>query len=291
MFKIISLAAIKSVSALTMQNNLNMAGMPASRPNMMPNYNNTSNQRIYNPGPRDECADKAMRENRIIEGVSIVPSDPITSQIENIERKQKCVATKIKAQQEFTSKVNKLIQQTAEDTKKDVSEASEKKQCVSKLDKANHECFVKNVLKDFYTSVVWKVAVHDNVAQLWYHDKLVLMIVYETVEYNIHPEEKECFTFFPTSNVAAEENALGHVVNIVGKPATPYNKTSSECRPCTDFLKDGKTLDGTGIKCSNNCDPANLLFTASNFKSKKTSNGSKTSSGSKHADASKGKEE
>lgn len=216
----------------------------------------------------DDCSKD--RKDRIIEGVSIVPHDPITDQYRDLERRQKCVQTKIRAQQELSKKVNRLIQETEIETKKNITEKMEKSKCVTKLDRANHECFIKNALNDFYTSVVWKVAVHDNVAQLWYHDKLVLMIVFEPIEYNIHSEDKECFTFFPTSNVAAEENALGHVVKIVGTPSVgKKDSKTGECRPCTDFLKENKTLDGTGMRCENSCDPSNILFTATNFKNRK----------------------
>lgn len=256
-FSFLAMNGLLSLIALSRQNGVQQQSMGGSYP---------AGGQFYRAG--DECADKAMRENRIIDGVSLAPSDPITTQLENIEKRQKCVANKIKMQQDFNRKVNNLIQQTTNEAKKN-PEAPEKKRCISKLDRANHECFVKHVLNDFYTSVVWKVAIHDNVAQLWYHDKLVLMVVFEPIEYNIHPEAKECLTFFPVTNIAAEENALGHVVNIVGKPATPYSKTASECRPCTDFLKDNKTIEGKGIQCSNSCDPANLLFSSTNFKVKK----------------------
>lgn len=216
-------------------------------------------------GQGDECKDV---KNRIIEGVAIVPHDPITDQYRELERRQKCVQTKIEAQRELNKKLNKLIKETEIESKKNINK--EETKCITKLDRANHECFIKNVLNDFYTSVVWKVAIHDNVSQLWYHDKLVMMIVFEPLEYDIHSEEKECLTFFPTSNVAAEENALGHVVRIIGKPNVPKkNSKSGECRPCTDFLKENKTLDGTGMNCENSCDPSNILFTGANFKSKK----------------------
>lgn len=266
MSRIFSIVAMKGLISLIAPSRQNIV----QQQQMMSNY--PVGGQLYRPG--DECADKAMRENRIIDGVTLAPTDPITTQLENIEKRQKCVANKIKMQQEFSKKVNNLISQTTAEARKEITaDKQDTKKCVSKLDKGNHECFVKNVLNDFYTSVVWKVAVHDNVAQLWYHDKLVVMVVYEPIEYNIHPEEKECFTFFPTSTVAAEENALGHVVNIVGKPNTPYNKAASECRPCTDFLKDNKTIEGKGMQCTNSCDPANLLFTTTNFRSKKNKEG------------------
>lgn len=267
MLKLITLFSISKVSAFMM----NAAGAQPgyggqrSESNMVMSHMQNKMNEGPMSGKGDDCGAK---DNRIMDGVTMVPNDPVSDQLREMERKQSCIATKIRTQQEFNKKVGKLIQDTASETKKDLRTSLEKKACVNKLDRANHECFVKNVLKDFYTSVVWKVAVHDNVAQLWYHYKLALMIVFENVEYTIHPEEQECFTFFPTSNVAAEENALGHIVNIIGKPATPKGSNSDQCRPCSDFSKD-KTVEGAGVKCSNSCDPSNALFTSSNFKVKR----------------------
>lgn len=293
MLGVFTILAIRRASAFVMNASGQNVGYGAVKPEanlIMSHLQSKINNDSIGNGKMDDCG---ARDNRIIEGVSVIPSDPMTEQFTEMERKQKCIATKIKAQQEFNKKVTKLIQETASDSKKDFRSALDKKNCVSKLDRGNHECFIKNVLKDFYTSVVWKVAVHDNVAQLWYHDKLALMIVFENVEYNIHPEEQECFTFFPTSNVAAEENALGHIVNIVGKPATPKSNAES-CRPCSDFAKDNKTVEGAAVKCTNSCDPSNALFTSSNFKVKrkdsKESNSSRTSK-NETTDASKNKEE
>lgn len=254
MSMIFSILAIKGISALPIT-----GGQSYSMQSAGGSY---SNQGQYKPG--DECANKALRENRIIEGVTLAPNDPATNQLEDMERKQRCMINKAKIQQEFTRKVGNLFQKTKEEVEK---AEPEKKKCVSKLDRGHQDCFVNSVLNDFYTSVVWKVAVHNNVAQLWYHDKLAIMIVYEPIHYSIKPEEKECLTFFPTSDVAAEENALGHVVRILGKPITPGSKTASECRPCTDFLK--KTVEGKGMQCANSCDTTSTMYSANNFKSEK----------------------
>lgn len=213
--------------------------------------------------------DCGAKDNRLSDGIYVPQADPVTEHLERIQKQQQCLIAKAKTQKAIEDTMKRVVKETTKQAANDFQKNLEKKNCVNKLDRANHECFVKDVLKDFYTAVVWKVAVHDNVAQLWYHDKLVLMLVFETIDYNVKPEEQECFTFFPTSNVAAEENALGHVVNVIGKPATPKSATQGECRPCTDFLK--KTVEGTASKCTNNCDPSNILFSGSNFKTKKGS--------------------
>lgn len=270
MFKVCSLfLSLSSIRALRMpQPGMPNVYGPKVESNMIINH---IQSKMANDAMMASHGDDCNKgKDKIIEGVTIVPHDPITEQFRDLERRQKCVQTKMRAQQELNKKVNRLIQETEMETKKNLTEKMEKSKCITKLDRANHECFIKNALNDFYTSVVWKVAVHDNVAQLWYHDKLVLMIVFEPIEYDIHSENKECLTFFPTSNVAAEENALGHVVKIVGTPRVgKKDAKTGECRPCTDFLKDNKTLDGAGMRCENSCDPTNILFKATNFRNKK----------------------
>lgn len=246
-------------------------GHQKSESGVLLNYmqNNAAHDAMFNKGGIDDCGAKS---NSLSDGIYAAKIDPLTEHLEKMQKQQQCYITKAKIQKEVENRIQQVVKETTKKAAASFQGNLEKRNCINKLDRSNHECFIKDVLKDFYTAVVWKVAVHDNVAQLWYHDKLVLMIVFETIEYDVKPEEQECFTFFPTSNVAAEENALGHVVNVIGKPAVPKvpgMHGTSECRPCTDFLKEN-TVEGTAARCSNSCDSSNYLFsTSSSFKTVK----------------------
>jgi hypothetical protein len=241
-------------------------------------------QERLSDSPRDGQCDEVAMQNRVIEGVTMVPQDPLQDQIRQMEMRNKCIHNKMKLQKEFKRKVDTLVRETIRKGKNMHQESSKK--CIQHMDKASHDCFVKNVLKELYTSPVWKVTIHDNVSQLWYDKMLVMMFVLESIGYDISSEEKECFTFFPTSSVSAEENALGHVLSLTGKPLTgKAHGSGSECRPCTDFVKGEKnTLEGTGMKCSNSCDPSNILFENSNFV-RVNKNGEKPSKKQKNADS------
>lgn len=208
--------------------------------------------------------------NRIIDGVYMQQQDQVSKSLAEFSKRQQCALASSVAQKQFSQNLNKLVHQAAAEAKSTAAATVNKNQCVRKLDLTSHECFANSVLKGFYEEPVWKVAIHHNAAVLLYKGNAVMMLIYEAIQYNVVPDEHKCFTFFPVSNVVAEENALGHVVKIVGKPEVPKSASKNDCRPCTDFLRN-KTVEGAGRKCVNACDPTYLLISNSNFKTKSQS--------------------
>lgn len=232
----------------------------------------------------DTCKFLPENKNKVIEGVTITPFNPLAEQMDQIQRKQKCMQNKIKVEKEIQSKVNSIINEELRKSKQKIENKIEGPgTCVNKLNRKQHSCFVNDVIESFYSTPVWRIAVHNNVAELWYKNKLVFMMIYEKIDYDVTPEKQGCFTFFPVSNLTAEENALGHVVKVVGKPSSSKKRGKNgnkECRPCSDFLKDDNymTQEGKGNKCSNSCDPMSLFLQGDNFKRKKPSTSSSVSS-------------
>lgn len=205
---------------------------------------------------------------RSVEGVQVQPYDPLTDQINMAQRQQKCMENKMKQEKEIQRKVDQVMREEMQKAKSQPP----KPQCVTKLNRDQHSCFIDKVLNAFYKTPVWTIAIHNNVAQLYYKGALQLMIVYEKIKYNVAPKAKECLSFFPFTNIYAEENALGHVVKVTGTPADGKKKKGSECRPCSDFLK--KTTEGKAKNCSNSCDSLTAFINSDNFKQKKTSSAS-----------------
>lgn len=232
-----------------------MAGGGNDMGGMMALQNRAKMNQMYNDGCGSE-------PGRLSEGIYLPQKNPIDEQMNKIRRQQECAYKKAKTRTELQEKLKRAVESAL------VQKDEPKKQtCISKLDRSSHECFVKSVISNFYTKPVWKVAIHDNVAELWYEGKLVLMIVNEVIHYLINSVTDDCFTFFPNSMLLTEENALGHVIKVTGKPATPKQGSSNSiCRPCSDFSKDTKVIEGVASNCVASCDPANNLFAVTNFK-------------------------
>lgn len=217
----------------------------------------------------NRCKYSPSNINKVQDGISIVPYDPVSEQLMKVQKQQKCLQTKIEADKEMKHRINKAVQEEITKSRQESSEI--KPTCVKKLDTDAHDCYVNGVIEDIYKTPVWRIAIHNNVSELWYKDKLVYMIIYEQMEYKVTPEQQQCYSFFPSTNLSAEENALGHVVKVVGKPNSPNKRKSGSCRPCSDFLnEDYKTTEGKGRKCSNTCDPLSAFLEPNGFSEKKT---------------------
>jgi len=231
----------------------------------------------------DTCKLLPENKNKVIEGVTITPLNPLTAQMDAIQQRETCMRNKMRIEKEIQSKVNSIINEELRKSKRQIESKIEGPgTCVNKLNRKQHSCFVNDVIESFYSTPVWRIAIHNNVAELWYKNKLVFMMIYEKLDYNVTPEKEGCFTFFPVSNLTAEENALGHVVKVVGKPSSAKKRGKEggkECRPCSDFLKEDNymTQEGKGMKCSNDCDPVSQLLQGNNFKHKKQSKSSSAS--------------
>lgn len=237
-------------------------GPPITQSRYMPN---TPIIPVRNSGSRygeDQC----NKNNQMVEGVYIVPEDNVSRKLEREAMVNNCMIYKAKEQE----LIKREMKQITEDAKRSITDRItkdlEKQTCVNKLDKSNHECYKNEVLSKFFTAPVWKAAIHDNVGQIWNRGKLIYMVALETIEYLLKPKDHPCVTYFPDSTVETIGNALGNVIKVVGKPNT-VKMPNGGCRPCTDFLRGKKTVEGAGMKCQNKCDTiGNILFSNGNFK-------------------------
>lgn len=206
----------------------------------------------------EECQMRAMGQSQRIDGITLVSQaeQQKNAEIANQVAAQDCINAKKEQQREISQKIKESVESTLRGVSK-----KPKSSCVKRLNPQQRECFVKKVIRNFYNEPIWQILIHDNVAELFYQNKVAMMIVSEHPEYEFSKLPGKCFTHFPSATLRAKQNALGNIVSVEGEPASMREK-DKKCLPCSNFLKGGSesSVEGKGASCANSCSLADSLL-------------------------------
>lgn len=191
-----------------------------------------------------ECRAKTEQNNQTIEGRPLVTFDPVEI--------QKCIAEKKEKLSKIATSIKQLI---SKEMSKSSSSSSSSKPCVTKLDQKSKACYTKTALQQWIKDPRFSVDVHNNEAEIWEGDTLLMMIVHESPKYVIMKPPKICRTFFKKPNYKMDINRAGDMITSEGKP-NQKKPQELNCKPCSDFLN---TTEGKFANCDNSCSPINIL--------------------------------
>lgn len=212
------------------------------------------------PTSYDSCAFSDNKLPRKIEGVRFKPvndsiDDSLSRQKEITECHEKRKAAAARLQEAYSKARKEATLETAK-----VANQPSQSECTSKMDKKQKSCYLQKFIEGLQKTPVWKVIMYGNVAQLWFEKHLIRVMVREDLNYNIEEEPQKCVTFFDEANLIVEENALGHLIKVTGRPTVPAKVPKKECVPCnaTDTQKRVKNVEGQIQECSASCGKPNV---------------------------------
>lgn len=207
-----------------------------------------------------ECMDPG--KNKIMDGVYYQRNNPEVMKNQRAQMINECQAKKVEFERNLDKQVKEATMKVTNEVIRDAEKGyknNNQVDCVEKMDPASKKCLEENVYKELKNTPIWKITIHGNVGILWYKTYPIKIYISEIMRYNIKYNDKECTTHFKNADMIIRQNAIGEILEVVGK--SPSQKEKRECVCAMDTKKPTNTrkFEGETLGCEVGCKPADPI--------------------------------